>query len=285
MPISYSCPHCGKQFSVADQYAGQSGPCAACGQVITIPGGAAAPSYQYAPKPSSGMGGGTVALIVVLAVILLMCPCGIALLLPAVQAAREAARRTSSANNLKMIGIALHNYHDTYKQFPPAIVTDANGQPLYSGRVLLLPFLEQAPLFQQWDQSAAWDSPQNRALSQSVLKVFVDPSAPSGTCHYEFVTGQGAMFEAGSPHTIADVTDGLSNTIAVVEMRTTNSSWAAPTSVDISQLSAGLPQTNHPGGGQVLMGDGSVRFISQSIDPQVLKSLSTRNGAETVGNF
>jgi prepilin-type processing-associated H-X9-DG protein len=81
------------------------------------------------------------------------------------------------------------------------------------------------------------------------------------------------------------VTDGLSNTIAVVEMRTTNSSWAAPTSVDISQLSAGLPQTNHPGGGQVLMGDGSVRFISQSIDPQVLKSLSTRNGAETVGNF
>jgi hypothetical protein len=285
MPISYSCPHCGKQFSVAEQFAGQSGPCAACGQVITIPGGMPM-GHGYAPRPSSGgMGGGTVALIVVLAVVVLMCPCGIALLLPAVHAAREAARRSQSANNLKQIGIALHNYHDTYQQFPPAVVTDANGQPLYSGRVLLLPFMEQKPLYDQWDKSTAWDSPQNLALSQTVLKVFVDPSAPSGSCHYEFVTGPGAMFEAGSPHTIGAVTDGLSNTIAVVEMRTTSPSWAAPSSIDINQLSAGLPQTNHPGGGQVLLSDGSVRFISQSIDPQVLRSLSTRNGGEAIGNY
>jgi len=285
MPISYSCPHCGKQFSVADQYAGQSGPCAACGQIITIPGGMPT-GYAYAPRPSSGgMGGGTVALIVILAVVVLMCPCGIALLLPAVQAAREAARRTQSANNLKQIGLALHNYHDTYRQFPPAVVTDANGNPLYSGRVLLLPFIEQAPLYNQWDKSAAWDSPQNMALSQTVLKVFDDPSAPNGHSHYEFVTGPGAMFEAGSPLDISDIRDGTSNTIAVVEMRTTNPSWAAPSSIDINQLSAGLPQGNHPGGNNVLMADGSVRFVAQSINPQTLGALATRKGGEAINGF
>jgi len=287
MPISYSCPHCGKQFSVADQYAGQSGPCAGCGQIITIPGGMPQTAYKYAPPAAgSGMGGGTVALIVVLAVLVLMCPCGIALLLPAVQAAREAARRTSSSNNLKQIGIALHNYYDTYKAYPPAVVTDASGTPLYSGRVLLLPFIEQTPLFQQWDQSAAWDSPKNLPLSQTVLKVFNDPSGPPGQhSNYEFVTGKGAMFEAGAPHKFDDITDGLSNTIAMVEMRSSNPSWAAPSSVDISQVSVALPKGNHPGGNLVLVADGSVRFVSQTINPQTLGALATRNGGEPVGDF
>ncbi|MCI0360853.1 MAG: DUF1559 domain-containing protein [Planctomycetaceae bacterium] len=284
MPISYSCPHCGKQFSVADQFAGQSGPCAGCGQTITIPGMPMA-GYKYAPPAAgSGMGGGTVALIVVLGILVLMCPCGIALLLPAVQAAREAARRTSSANNLKQIGIAIHNYHDTHGAYPPAVVTDANGTPLYSGRVLLLPFIEQATIYDQWDKSAAWDSPQNIELSNIMLKVFDDPSA-QGHSHYEFVTGPGAMFEAGSPHKFGDITDGLANTIAVVEMRTTNPSWAAPSSVDINQLAAGLPQGNHPGGGQILLADGSVRFVAQSINPQTLRALATRKAGDSVGGF
>ena len=61
--------------------------------------------------------------------------------------ARAAARRMQSMNNMKQLSLALLNYHDTYGQLPPAVVTDANGKPLYSGRVLLLPFFEQAPLW------------------------------------------------------------------------------------------------------------------------------------------
>ena len=121
--------------------------------------------------------------------------------------------------------------------FPPAVVTDKDGNALYSGRVLLLPFIEHDNLYKQWDLSARWDSPQNLALSQTILKVFDDPSAPPEThSHYEFVTGAGAMFEPpppGKTRSIADITDGLSNTIMVVEMRTNNPSWAAPSSIDV----------------------------------------------------
>src|SRR5262245_23231006 len=168
MPIAYACPHCGKQFSVADQYAGQTGPCAACGKPITIPGPS---SVAYAPKPSSG--GGT-ALIVVLAVfgVLMLFSCPgvlIALLLPAIQAARQAAPRPRSMDTMRQLSLAMMNYHDTHRSYPPAVVTDANGKPLYSGRVLLLPFLEQSNLYNAFNKDEPWDSPTNRNLSGQML--------------------------------------------------------------------------------------------------------------------
>src|SRR5436853_460824 len=209
MLIPYSCPHCGKQFSVAEQYAGQTGPCAACGMPITIP--LAGGGHAFAPQAAAAGGSGMI--IVVIAIVGCLLVCGgilVALLLPAVQAAREAARRMQSSNNLKQIGLALHNYHDAYSTFPPAVVTDYDGKPLYSGRVLLLPYLEQAALNDQFDKSKAWNSPENQALSQTVIRVFVDPSNPnqgSGQTDYLFVSGKGTIFEIGKTTKIMDITD------------------------------------------------------------------------------
>src|SRR5438067_5365944 len=193
MPIPYSCPHCGKQFSVAEQFAGQTGPCAACGQPITIP---VPPGYSY-PAPAGGRGSWGV-LITLLAVAGIGGICVIAilvaLLLPAVQAAREAARRMQSSNHLKQLALAMQNYHDVYQCFPPAVVTDADGKPLYSGRVLLLPYLDEQTLYGQFDRSQAWDSPANLPLTQKAPSVFLDPSAPRGVAgqtDYVFVTGKG----------------------------------------------------------------------------------------------
>src|SRR5262245_54362905 len=220
MPIAYSCPHCGKQFSVADQYAGQSGPCAGCGKPITVPLPVGAPGM--APPAGGGAGTGIAVAIVVVLVLGLLCSgVLVALLLPAVQAAREAARRSQSTNNVKQLCLALHNYHDVYKSFPPAVVTDADGKPLYSGRVLLLPYLEQNPLYTQFDLTKPWNSSQNMQISQTMIPVFHDPSNPTTgpQTDYLFVTGTGTMFEAGQATTLNGVTDGLSNTIVIVEVR------------------------------------------------------------------
>ena len=105
-------------------------------------------------------------LLVVIAIIAIL----IALLLPAVQQAREAARRTQCKNNLKQLGIALHNYHDVHRVFPPSrLNVGFHGGPVYAtprparyknatGWTLLLPFIEQGNLYQQYDhnQAASW---------------------------------------------------------------------------------------------------------------------------------
>src|SRR5262245_61480384 len=162
MPIPYTCPHCGKQFSVAVQFAGQTGPCSACGQPITIP---VPPGYPHPPLPRASSGSGVLIALLAVAGIGGICVVGIlvALLLPAVQAAREAARRMQASNHLKQLSLAMQNYHDEYGVLPPAVVTDKNGKPLYSGRVLLLPFIEgqQNPIWMQFDKSQSWDSPAN----------------------------------------------------------------------------------------------------------------------------
>ena len=75
----------------------------------------------------------------------------VALLLPAIQAPREVVTPARCVNNMRHIGIALQNYHDTYKSFPPAYVADENGRPMHSWRVLILPFLEENGLYEKYD--------------------------------------------------------------------------------------------------------------------------------------
>jgi hypothetical protein len=288
MPIAYSCPHCGKQFSVAEQYAGQSGPCAACGKPITIP---LPPGMAtYAPHASKGGGMGVVATVLAICLVAGVCVIGVlvALLLPAVQAAREAARRMQAANHLKQLGLALHNYHDVYGEMPPAVVTDENGKPLYSGRVLLLPFMEQKPLYDQFDKTQAWDSAANIELSKQDLQVFTDPSATKrmpGQTDFLFVVGKGTLFEP--PPTgmgFASITDGTSNTMFMVEIKNSGIHWAEPRDLDISQPMA-LPAGNHPNINMAIFFDGHTSAIPKNTPPQTIRSLSTCAGGEPNANY
>jgi hypothetical protein len=289
MPIPYSCPHCGKQFTVADQFAGQTGPCAACGQPITIP---VPPGYPQPAQAGGRSSSGVLITLLAVAGIGGICAIGIfvALLLPAVQAAREAARRMQSSNNLKQLGLAMMNYHDQYQCFPPAVVTDAAGKPLYSGRVLLLPFIESQGLYSQFDKSQAWDSPANRPLTQQALNVFRDPSAPPGDpgqTDYLFVTGKGTGMEhlpGGGGLSFAAISDGSSNTMAMVEVKKSGINWAEPRDLDISQPMA-LPAGNHPNINLALFYDGHTQPISKNVAPQTIRALATRNGGETISDF
>lgn len=295
MPIAYTCPNCGKQYSVADQYAGQTGPCSACGKTITVP--MAGQVYAGKPGPSGAAVAGaaagvSVVLIVVLVVLLVFAvACGgvmLALLLPAVQAARTAARRSQSSNNLRQISLAIMNYHDTHNAMPPAVVTDAAGKPLYSGRVLLLPFMEQANLYDQWDKTQAWDSPTNKPLAMTKIMTFCDPSEPDSASpsrtDYLFVTGTGTMFEANQQLRMFDAQDGMSNTIIIVEVKNSGVNWAEPKDLDLSQPTA-LPPGHYPSGNNVGYLDGSVRFLPSSTPPADVRARATRAGGEIINDY
>ncbi len=244
MPISFTCPHCGKQTNVADQYAGQSGPCAGCGQTITVPGPLAAATLApaYAP-PAKSSGGGVTIWVVIGACFFGMLVCGgilVALLLPAIQAAREAARRAQCTNNLKQIALAFHNYHDTYGTFPPAYIPDENGQPKHSWRVLILPFLEGQQIYNQYKFDEPWNSPNNLAVTNQPMPVYSCPSSPTGTpgstqTSYMVITGLGTVFDAGKACKLSEIIDGTSNTLMVVEVAGSGVNWAEPKDLDAQQ--------------------------------------------------
>ena len=107
---------------------------------------------------------------------------GIALLLPAVQQAREAARRSQSKNNLKQLGIAMHNYHDTHNSLPRGTVDQKGLKPdqRLSWLVSLLPFIEQASLYQQFSNEQAWNRGANKRAAMTRVPVFLHPSIPPG---------------------------------------------------------------------------------------------------------
>ena len=152
---------------------------------------------------------------------------------------REAAVSARSQNNLKQIAIALHNHEAAYGYLPPAAVVDKDGKPLYSWRVLLLPFMEQDALFRKWKLDEPWDSPNNKLLSETVVKVFADPEKPTNKTHYRVFVGEKAGWlnspRGWSPDQpnwkgllkFAAFTDGLSNTLAVIETKDAVN-WAAP---------------------------------------------------------
>jgi hypothetical protein len=236
-------------------------------------------------------------------------PVMVALLLPAVQAARAAARRTQSKNNLKQIGLALHNYHATEGSFPAATyrVADLKPDKRLSWQTEILPYLEQKPLYDRIDFKKSWDDAANHAAVSTPLVVFINPMIgeqnAGGLPVTEYVglagVGEdGPMLPVTSPKAgvfaynrvtrIEDIVDGTSNTIMTSECNKDFGSWAAGGRPTIRALTKkpyidgpdGLG--GQPEGVQVGFADGSVRFVSKNVDPQLLERLVTIAGHEQI---
>jgi prepilin-type N-terminal cleavage/methylation domain-containing protein len=179
-------------------------------------------------------------LLVVIAIIAIL----IALLLPAVQQARESARRTQCKNNLKQLGLAIHNYHDVHNCIP---IADVNGtvNPV-SAHARLLPYIEQSALYALVDFNVPYDHANNVTARMTELPAFRCPSDPTrlpasigGRNNYYWNAGNGVvMYSSGAtgqpaPNGIIfhnkryrfnDITDGLSNTSAMAEKLTSDGS-------------------------------------------------------------
>lgn len=248
------------------------------------------PAQQY-PAPKSGSTGTTIAIIAAVVAIPMFLLCIgvlVALLLPAVQAAREAARRMQCSNNMKQIALAMYNYESTYKSFPPAYTVDANGKPLHSWRTLILPYLEQNALYSQIDLNKPWDDPVNLPFSQVVIPAYGCPSghtdSPEKTC-YQVVVDPSSIFTGPKGTKISEITDGTSNTILVIESESENAvPWMSPDDIDMATyLSLGQSNpSHHTGGSNTAYADGSVQFMSTTIDPNAAKALITKGAGDAV---
>ncbi|QDV23727.1 DUF1559 domain-containing protein [Aureliella helgolandensis] len=274
-----------------------------------------------------------VELLVVIAIIGIL----VGLLLPAVQSAREAARRLQCSNNMKQIGLALHNYESTHHKFPVGSWQSNFISPL----VAILPYLEQGNNYQNWDFGRSYSDPYNQEVSSQQIASYLCPSmslprevplgdadetgGPSsyllceGTDDY-MATGDGVFglhwpgYGFSNPNrSFRDLTDGTSNTLFAGETvydyqdylwpSSSPAPYAGTPKYGTARWVVGYPKialgttaypfnvhtaaamggfaSMHTGGGNFCYGDGSIHFLSQSIDVAVYNAAATRAGGES----
>jgi hypothetical protein len=212
-----------------------------------------------------------------------------ATLKPIVGKIRDRADDVRSMNNLKQIGLAMHNYHDTYRSFPTVAKFDKNSKPLLSWRVLLLPFLDQLELYKEFHLDEPWDSEHNKKLIAKMPEVFRSSKnrelVQAGKTTYLVPVGENFIF-TGTNKTISmrDIVDGTSNTIFTIDVNDEHAViWTKPEDFkpDPQQPQKGL--RHHSGHGFLLgLADGSVRFLPAKVDAKTLHALFTRNGGEAI---
>ena len=283
----------------------------------------------------------------------------IALLLPAVQSAREAARRAQCSNNLKQIGLAMHSYHASHDVFPPGYITGTQTPapdspetgPGWGWGTMLLNNLEQPALYNSVNFPLAITDPASQTARTVSLSVFLCPSstgaigpitlrdaagitlvgdlspgqyvASAGQLELdEFPAQNNGVFYRNSRVALRDISDGTGQTLMLGERSRnlcdatwvgaipslvvcTNPAWrvrdCATSNVMVLANTGPWPDepwvkvpnhkgakaddywSMHPGGCNFLFGDGSIRFVKESINPTVFSSLATRAGGEVVG--
>jgi len=194
----------------------------------------------------------------------------------------EKARNGRSVDNLRKIGLAMLNHHANHGAVLPGSAVAKKGHPV-SWRVRILPFVDQAPLYKQYRLDEPWDSENNKQVLAMMPQIYRHPSDdPTSTnSSYFMITGKEAH-PADKDIKLADIPDGLPNTILIVEAKRAVP-WTKPEDIEIA---AGEPLPQFGGwdelGFGVVFANGSVQTINNNVDEKVLRPFFTRAGGEQV---
>lgn len=197
--------------------------------------------------------------------------------------------RTQTQNNLKQLGLGIYNYEGAHGFYPPAASLGKKGKKLLSWRVEILPFIEQEALYKKFRLDEPWDSEHNlKVLKDNPMpKVFAIPGTDNEKdkkTHFQVFVGNGAMFDPTGPTKVRDIRDGTSNTL-MVGMAAAAVEWTKPDDIEFDPKAEMMKQLLFKDGvTQAVMGDGSVRALSEKLTEKTLKAAITRDGGEVLGD-
>ncbi|MCH5372382.1 MAG: DUF1559 domain-containing protein, partial [Planctomycetes bacterium] len=201
--------------------------------------------------------------------------------------------RFRSSNNLKYLGLAQHNYHDDHDSF--AISTfSADGEAWHSWQTSLLPYIDRDPLYQQIELNKPWSDPVNRNQFSTFIPTYQNPVFSSfggeedgrpAVSHY---SGNIRLLRPNRKSSLEAIEDGPAHTLLGGEVKDRFKAWGDPANLrdpatGINRSPTGFGSV-YSGGANMLFADGSVRFLSERVEPAILKALSTPSGGEEVSD-
>lgn len=188
---------------------------------------------------------------------------------------KEVTYRLHCKQNLQTIAVAMQSYHDRYGCYPPAFVADSNGTPLYSWRVLLLPFLGEEELYERFNLNRSWDDDGNRIVLEKMPDVFRCPSAKSkkNMTSYARIVGPGTTTDGQNTVSKTDISRNTRDVILAVDTLK-KIPWSAPIDITLVELEPESSskydraiQSKHKGFVNTAVADGSsVVYMTDSTD-------------------
>lgn len=292
MPYLFTCPHCQTRTEVEDEYSGQAGECVVCGREIKLP--------DFAPKASARNASGSVkpkrkrsvAWIAAAVMLLLIVGAGVIAIArvggSAAAKVRQGRERLASIRNLEKIAAALNAYAADHGAYPAPAIDGRLGKPLLSWRVLILPYLGEQDLYDQFNVNKSWDEQQNQMLSYQMPVVFRHPNSQGWSFDtvYHLVIGAGTLFPPSGPLGPKQVADGATKTLLLVEGRS-SSTWTEPIDMDAIATGGVINAASGTGLGGITEGgvcvatvDGRGHFLSETTPTMTVNALVTPRGGE-----
>lgn len=226
--------------------------------------------------------------IVHLALVIALIGIVLAVTVPRIRDARDQALRSSCTSRPKQISLALQNYHDEYGCLPPAHYADSTGRPMHSWRVLIWPFYDANPAYNQYRFDEPWNGPNNRRLHQlqNYFDCPADNTSDTFNTNYVAVTGSRLWPKSGT-YSLDSPGRPASRTIMIVEISDSDIHWMEPRDLPLDELDKWLDPNskprlfgNHINGGWVAFPDGHIEFLTRDEVIKRLKALAIESNLE-----